>query len=194
MLLWFFCLVLKVQLDPNLPNCIISPVSRIKWSGFFTGFMAVDDVIQNSTLWTTEGGKATMDCRHTKGATYYQMYWFQQLPGEGMKMIVLTTANSKPKFEPDFEEAQFSTTKTDALSGTLTVEKVEPKHQAVYFCAVSEHSATDGSGCRAKTSVHRHLNIQFPLIKGNLVADTIKGEGTSPTARPLLICWLPTVA
>lgn len=109
--------------------------------------MAGDDVIQNPTLWTTEGEKATIDCRHTKGATYYQMYWFQQLPGEAMKMIVLTVANSKPNFEPDFKEKQFSTTKPDALSGTLTVEKVEPKHQGVYFCAVSEHSATDGSEC-----------------------------------------------
>lgn len=109
--------------------------------------MAGDDVIQTSMLWTTEGQKATMDCRHTKGSTYNQMYWFQQLPGEGMKMIVLTVAKSEPKFEPDFKDKHFSTNKTDALSGSLTVDKVEPKHQGVYFCAVSEHSATDGSRC-----------------------------------------------
>lgn len=127
--------------------------------------MAGDDVIQNSTLWTNEGGEATMDCRHTKGATYYQMYWFQQLPGEGMKLIVLTIANSEPKFEPDFKDKHFSTTKADALSGTLTVKKVKPTDQALYFCAVSEHSGTDGSESWAKTSIHRYLNIQFPLVQ-----------------------------
>lgn len=81
-----------------------------------------------------------MDCRHTKGDTYYQMYWFQQLPGEGMKQMVLTVAKSEPKFEPEFKGKRFSTTKTNALSGTLTVEKVEPQDQGVYFCAVSQHS------------------------------------------------------
>lgn len=128
-----------------------------------------------------------MDCRHTKDVSYYQMYWFQQLPGEGMKQIVLTVANSEPKFEPDFKDQRFSTTKPDALSGTLTVDKVEPKHQAVYYCAVSEHSAQMAVSAVQKPQLTEIQTFSFLLIKRNLVADTIKEEGTSRTARSLLM-------
>ncbi|XP_029317020.1 uncharacterized protein LOC115027681 [Cottoperca gobio] len=100
-------------------------------------------VTQMDTLWQNQGKDATMNCSHTKGATYYQMYWYRQLPGETMKLIVYTTTSNKDHDFGDFKKEKFSATKPDAESGTFTVKDVQPEDNGLYFCAVSEHSDTD---------------------------------------------------
>ncbi|TKS87117.1 Immunoglobulin lambda variable 1-40 [Collichthys lucidus] len=107
-----------------------------------TGYTDADGVTQTDMLWEKKGNNATMSCSHTKGATYYQMYWYRQLPGETMELIVFTTQN-KLDFEPDFRDGRFSATKSDAVSGTFTVNNLVPDDKGLYFCAVSQ---TDGSG------------------------------------------------
>uniref|UniRef100_A0A672JMK0 Ig-like domain-containing protein n=1 Tax=Salarias fasciatus TaxID=181472 RepID=A0A672JMK0_SALFA len=100
--------------------------------------LSLDDVNQTSILWKKQGNNATMECRHTKGASYFEMYWFRQLPGENMERIVFTTTGSK---EHDF--GPFSTGKyaSSIESGSLTVKLLQPEDSAVYFCAVSSWSA-----------------------------------------------------
>ncbi|KAK7904138.1 hypothetical protein WMY93_016745 [Mugilogobius chulae] len=109
-----------------------------------TIFSRAADVTQTDMLWTSQGKEATMKCSQTKGATYYQMYWYQQKPGENMRQIVFTSVNIEPKFESDFKE-RFKVTKPDAASGTLTVENLEPADSGVYFCSVSEHRTAKGA-------------------------------------------------
>uniref|UniRef100_A0A667YGS6 Ig-like domain-containing protein n=1 Tax=Myripristis murdjan TaxID=586833 RepID=A0A667YGS6_9TELE len=91
----------------------------------FFPFCLIDgsDVTQTPLLWRKKGESATMNCSHTKDATYRQMYWYRQLPGEGMKQIVFTTTSSKPEYESGFSEDKFP------LSGA--------QDGAVYFCAAS---------------------------------------------------------
>uniref|UniRef100_A0A8C3A9E7 Ig-like domain-containing protein n=1 Tax=Cyclopterus lumpus TaxID=8103 RepID=A0A8C3A9E7_CYCLU len=101
------------------------------------------DVTQTSILWEHEGENATMSCSHTKGGSYYQMYWYRQLPGETMKPVVYTVADTEPDFEPDFRGGRFSATKPDAHSGTFTVENLQPEDNGLYFCVVSDHSDAD---------------------------------------------------
>ncbi|XP_029982592.1 uncharacterized protein LOC115413690 [Sphaeramia orbicularis] len=109
----------------------------------FKGFTEGNDVKQTRILWKEMGQTATMNCSHTKGGGYFYMYWYRQLPGQNMEQMVLTIANSKPDFEPDFRNDRFSTTKPDADSGTLTVRNLEYADTGVYFCSVSQHSDTD---------------------------------------------------
>ena len=59
-----------------------------------------------------------------------------------MKQIVLTTAYSDHQYEKGFSQDKFPATKNDALTGSLTVEKLQPADSGVYFCAVREHSDT----------------------------------------------------
>jgi len=80
-----------------------------------------------------------MNCTHTKGAAYYQMYWYRQRTGETMRLIVFTMANSKPEFG-EVDENKFEAHKSVAESGSLTVKDLEPGDGAIYFCSVSEHS------------------------------------------------------
>ncbi|XP_023272062.1 uncharacterized protein LOC111662437 [Seriola lalandi dorsalis] len=44
------------------------------------------------------GQAAKMDCSHKLHGSYYHMYWFQQLPGGGIKLIVHTLPYKPPDF------------------------------------------------------------------------------------------------
>uniref|UniRef100_A0A3Q2QHG4 Ig-like domain-containing protein n=1 Tax=Fundulus heteroclitus TaxID=8078 RepID=A0A3Q2QHG4_FUNHE len=130
----------------------------------YIGLTAGSDVHQPDMLWRNQGDNATIECKHSKGASYYQMYWYRQLPGETMKQIVFTIANSKPDFEAEFKSEKFSVTKPDALSGTFTVSKLVPGDKGLYFCAVSDLSeAYFGSGTRL--TVLAGKNITLPIVK-----------------------------
>uniref|UniRef100_A0A8C4DQI8 Ig-like domain-containing protein n=1 Tax=Dicentrarchus labrax TaxID=13489 RepID=A0A8C4DQI8_DICLA len=110
---------------------------------FPTGLIDGSDVTQNETLWKFKGDNATIDCRQTKGATFYYMYWYRQLPGETIKQIVFTSSINTDHDFGNFSTVKFSATKPDAASGTFTVKNLEPEDKGLYFCAVSKHSDTD---------------------------------------------------
>ncbi|XP_047201023.1 uncharacterized protein LOC124855307 [Girardinichthys multiradiatus] len=93
------------------------------------------DVTQTPLLWMFQGQSATMSCSHTKDATYFQMYWYQQLPGQNMKLIVFTTSSPPHQYEKGFSEEKFPAEKKNAQTGSLTVEKLQPEDSGVYFCA-----------------------------------------------------------
>uniref|UniRef100_A0A672JNG1 Ig-like domain-containing protein n=1 Tax=Salarias fasciatus TaxID=181472 RepID=A0A672JNG1_SALFA len=93
------------------------------------------DVNQADKLWINLGENATLDCNHTKDATYFQMYWYQQLPGQHMKQIMLTTPDSPATFEAGFSQEKFSGIRPDAHRGELVVKNVVPGDKAWYFCA-----------------------------------------------------------
>uniref|UniRef100_A0A3B4XPT9 Ig-like domain-containing protein n=1 Tax=Seriola lalandi dorsalis TaxID=1841481 RepID=A0A3B4XPT9_SERLL len=95
-------------------------------------FIDGSDVNQTPILWKNKGDNATIHCNHTKGINYFQMYWYRQVPGENIKLIVFTTT-AKPDHDfGDFDKKKFSATKPDAESGTFTVENLD-YNQPAYF-------------------------------------------------------------
>ncbi|KAL7872935.1 hypothetical protein AOLI_G00120060 [Acnodon oligacanthus] len=100
------------------------------------GVVRADDVIQSDIIWAQMGQSATIDCRHTKGATYNEMYWYIQHQGESMKLIVITaTYIQQPQFGEGVDENKFSAKKTVAENGSLTVTDLDSADSAVYYCA-----------------------------------------------------------
>lgn len=98
---------------------------------------------QTPILWKTEKDSATIDCRHRKSADYTKMYWFRQLPGEAMRLIVYTSFGINNHDFGNFSKEKFSATKPDAESGTFTVKNLVLGDKGLYFCAVSEHGDTN---------------------------------------------------
>ncbi|TWW72552.1 hypothetical protein D4764_16G0010490 [Takifugu flavidus] len=109
------------------------------------GLVAGSDVTQPEQLWTHQGDDVTINCKHTKDSSYYQMYWYRQLRGEHMKLIVFTTTVAEHDFG-NSDKRKFSATKPNAESGTFTVKNLEAADEGLIFCAVSEHSDTDVGG------------------------------------------------
>ncbi|KAF5891693.1 immunoglobulin iota chain-like [Clarias magur] len=111
------------------------------------GAAGVNDVTQSNAFLVEMGKSATIDCSHTKGLAYDQMYWFRQYHGESMELIVYTTSYGTKDFGK-FKQSKFSANQTVAQSGSFTVNDVDYSDSAVYFCAVSKHSViTTGQSC-----------------------------------------------
>uniref|UniRef100_A0A3B5QXM1 Ig-like domain-containing protein n=1 Tax=Xiphophorus maculatus TaxID=8083 RepID=A0A3B5QXM1_XIPMA len=96
-------------------------------------------VTQTPLLWVNQSQSTIMNCSHTD-ISYYQMYWYQQLPGQNMKLIVFTTTSPPFQYEDGFSKEKFPADRKDALSGSLTVKQLQPEDSGVYFCSVSQHS------------------------------------------------------
>ncbi|XP_074383802.1 Ig lambda chain V-I region WAH [Poecilia latipinna] len=103
---------------------------------WISGFAGGSDVTQPSVLWKNKSEDATIDCSHKKGELYFQMYWFRQLPGKTMELVVFTTTGSSKHDFGSFSQEKFSATKAKAESGALTVKSLEPADEGLYFCAV----------------------------------------------------------
>ncbi|KAM3594635.1 uncharacterized protein V6R79_011310 [Siganus canaliculatus] len=124
-------------MDTIIKLQLIISSALLLWS---TGLIDGSDVNQPELLWKEKGKEATISCNHTKDITYNQMYWYRQLPGETMKLIVFTRFGIEDHDFGDSSKDKFSATKPDAQSGTFTVKNLRPEDNGVYFCAVSQHT------------------------------------------------------
>uniref|UniRef100_A0A674AM91 Ig-like domain-containing protein n=1 Tax=Salmo trutta TaxID=8032 RepID=A0A674AM91_SALTR len=113
-------------------------------------------------LWGLKGSDTPMNCSHTKGSTYFQMYWYRQLPGEGMKQVAFTIPNSKPEYSGDFNANAGGTS-------TLTINQLTPNSSAVYYCAASLHSASDLPLCSTKTSSLVYCRLITPVLTSHCI-------------------------
>ncbi|MBN3311912.1 TVB4 protein, partial [Atractosteus spatula] len=92
-------------------------------------------------LWKNAGESAEMRCEH-QDSSYYQMYWYRQLPGERIQQIVYSDTTGKPDFG-EFSKEKYEVHKTIAQNGSFTVKKLEPGDSAMYFCAAGKHSGAE---------------------------------------------------
>ncbi|XP_070778943.1 M1-specific T cell receptor beta chain-like [Enoplosus armatus] len=121
---------------------------------------------QTRGLLVERGRSAQMNCRHSAPGSYYHMYWFQQLPGESMKLVVHTVPYQPPDFG-NFSQDKYSANKTVSESGSFTVKHVEPSDNGVYLCAVSgegDSEAYFGTGTRL-TVLDPGRTITPPRVK-----------------------------
>lgn len=138
------------QPQPRAPGSVwkVLVLMSLRW---LAGAIAGSDVNQIPVLVQRQGQNATIQCDHTKGADYFQMYWFRQLPGKTMELVVFTAVGRKEHDFGTFDQSKYSATKTVADSGTFSVKKLEPEDQGVYLCAVSQHGAAAQRQACSKT-------------------------------------------
>lgn len=109
---------------------------------FLSGFADVSDITQSPNMMLPVKENATLTCSHTKDDTYNRMYWFRQHQGKTMELIVYTTSFGTKEFGK-LEETKYSVKHESAAKGVLTVKNLESDDNALYLCAVSEHSEAE---------------------------------------------------
>ncbi|KAL4593033.1 hypothetical protein GN956_G27175, partial [Arapaima gigas] len=99
------------------------------------GVGVASDVTQEpAVLHTPKGNNTELKCSHTKGISYYQMYWYLQRPGENMQLVVFTSVGLEPEFG-NFDKTKYEVVKKEAAHGSLTVKNAQAEDGGVYFCA-----------------------------------------------------------
>ncbi|NWT11426.1 TVB29 protein, partial [Vireo altiloquus] len=67
------------------------------------------------------------------------MFWYQQPPRNGLKLIVSTSTWSQNSYEDGYSEAKFELSRRSTDYALMTIKNVTPKDEATYFCAGSDH-------------------------------------------------------
>uniref|UniRef100_A0A3Q2D633 Ig-like domain-containing protein n=1 Tax=Cyprinodon variegatus TaxID=28743 RepID=A0A3Q2D633_CYPVA len=102
-------------------------------------FTALHLLMITPLLWTKEGQSTTMSCSHTKDASYYQMYWYQQHRNGGiMELVAYSVGKDISTIEAPFNKSKYSMMRPSTLTTTLKIQHAEAGDSAVYYCASSK--------------------------------------------------------
>ncbi|KAL7380119.1 hypothetical protein ABVT39_012075 [Epinephelus coioides] len=96
-----------------------------------SGLIDGSDVTQTDILWKDKGDHATMNCSHTKGSSYYEMYWYRQLSGKTIKLLVLTRFGNEEHDFGGLSKEKFGASRSGTESGTFTVKNLEPEDKGL---------------------------------------------------------------
>uniref|UniRef100_A0A8C0UNT1 Ig-like domain-containing protein n=1 Tax=Cyanistes caeruleus TaxID=156563 RepID=A0A8C0UNT1_CYACU len=66
------------------------------------------------------------------------MFWYQQPPKKGLKLIVSSTSWRHNSYEHGYSEAKFEVTRESSFYALMTIKNLTSKDEATYFCAASE--------------------------------------------------------
>ncbi|KAG8430655.1 hypothetical protein GDO86_020209, partial [Hymenochirus boettgeri] len=80
------------------------------------------------------GDPVKFACRHDDGS-YIPALWYQQKPGQGMKLMVYSAGAAMGDTEKGFTSWRLD--RPDVLESSLSLESAGSAEAAGYFCAVS---------------------------------------------------------
>ncbi|XP_075579063.1 T cell receptor alpha chain MC.7.G5-like [Pelecanus crispus] len=105
-------------------------------------------VQQDPSAETTEGTSISISCSHPNLQTYDYIYWYRQLPGQGLTFIAFANQGSKNVQDPP---GQLSVA-ADRRSSALRLSRPRRGDAAVYYCGLSSPYGSNklsfGSGTR----------------------------------------------
>ncbi|MEE6487003.1 hypothetical protein FKM82_014761, partial [Ascaphus truei] len=108
-------------------------------------------VIQEPKLLLVQTEKSVdLHCQHNDNS-YYNMLWYQQKPGEGLKLMVLSINANEENMEEAFK-SRWNLKRSEVLKSTLILTSANIEDSALYFCASSIHSHRELSNSQHKTT------------------------------------------
>ncbi|NWT23072.1 TVB29 protein, partial [Cardinalis cardinalis] len=66
------------------------------------------------------------------------MFWYQQPPRNGLKLIVSSSTWSLNSYEDGYSEAKFEVTRQNTDYSLMTIKNVTAQDEATYFCAAND--------------------------------------------------------
>uniref|UniRef100_A0A672JJQ8 Ig-like domain-containing protein n=1 Tax=Salarias fasciatus TaxID=181472 RepID=A0A672JJQ8_SALFA len=90
---------------------------------------------QSSPLVEKEGSEVHINCKHDDSSLLMMLWYQQKRDSTAMTLIGYGYENSQ-NYEGQFEK-EFKLTRKSVVEGALIVQKAEPSHSALYFCAAS---------------------------------------------------------
>lgn len=78
-----------------------------------------------------------ISCYQQVSRTRDYMFWYQQPPRNGPKLVVSTSSWMQKAYEEGYSEDKFQIKRDDDLS-VMTIKNVTFKDSAMYFCAASD--------------------------------------------------------
>ncbi|NWV48441.1 TVB29 protein, partial [Daphoenositta chrysoptera] len=67
------------------------------------------------------------------------VFWYQQPPRNGLKLVVSSSTWSHNSYENGYSEAKFEVNRENTNYTRMTIKNLTPKDEATYFCAASDH-------------------------------------------------------
>ncbi|NWW72795.1 TVB29 protein, partial [Climacteris rufus] len=67
------------------------------------------------------------------------VFWYQQPPKNGLKLVVSSSEWDQNSYEDGYSEAKFEINRESVKYTLMTIKNVTPKDEAMYFCAASDH-------------------------------------------------------
>ncbi|NWI41470.1 TVB29 protein, partial [Picathartes gymnocephalus] len=67
------------------------------------------------------------------------MFWYQQPPGNGLKLMVSSTSWSHNSYEDGYSEAKFEVKRENSIYSLMRIKNATPRDEATYVCAASDH-------------------------------------------------------
>ncbi|PKU33561.1 t cell receptor beta [Limosa lapponica baueri] len=100
------------------------------------------------------------------------MFWYQQPPRHGLKLVASITTWMKNSYEEGYSEAKFYITRDNNDYSVMTIKNVTYNDAATYFCAASDHTPQNnvnnekldfGSGTKL-TVIEQTEKIEAPAL------------------------------
>ncbi|XP_077030791.1 M1-specific T cell receptor beta chain-like [Agelaius phoeniceus] len=87
------------------------------------------------------GVSLTISCYQNYSSLAY-MFWYQQPPKNGLKLIVSSSTWSLNSYEDGYSEAKFEVTRQNTDYSLMTIKNVTAQDAATYFCAANDCTST----------------------------------------------------
>ncbi|NWI80926.1 TVB29 protein, partial [Dryoscopus gambensis] len=67
------------------------------------------------------------------------LYWYQQPPRDGLKLVVSSSTWSHNSYENGYSEDKFEINREKTDYALMTIKNLTPKDEGTYFCAATDH-------------------------------------------------------